>query len=533
MTGARRDSSLILLLAGWAALSIAAIFLRPLWPVDETRYVSVAWEMWQRGDFLVPYLNGEPYSHKPPLLFWLIHLGWAAFGVNDWWPRLISPLLGLACIPLLQRLARRLWPALPTVGETATWALFGTLLFALFVTLTMFDLLLAWIVLLGMLAIVQAAQGERHGLVLLGVAIGLGVVAKGPVILLHLLPAALLAPWWQTKLRTDKRRWYLGVLGAVLLGAAIGLAWALPAAYVGGEIYRHAILWGQTAGRVSESFAHRAPWWYYLPLLPAMLYPWFVWPSFWRGLRGQRSDAGVRFLLAWLVPVFVGFSLISGKQEKYLLPLVPVFALLVGFALARAGELRQRLDTVLPALGYLLLGLAWWYVASHPQRFHLPAWAAGLPSWPAGLLIVLGAVLAGLGRAPMATRLRALSLATLIAVGLIYVTLIRTLAPYNDPAPIAQRIAALQARGVPVAYWGKYHAQFSFAGRLQQPLAILNEATVGNWIAAHPQGRVVLATRTPFHGAGGPEWQQPFRGIWTEIWDGAALLRAHQQSAAD
>ena len=54
----------------WSALLISALllaalqlWLRPLLPVDETRYLSVAWEMWSRGDFLVPYLNGEPYSH--------------------------------------------------------------------------------------------------------------------------------------------------------------------------------------------------------------------------------------------------------------------------------------------------------------------------------------------------------------------------------------------------------------------------------------------------------------------------------------
>ena len=45
-------------------------------PVDETRYLAVAWDMWREGNFLVPHLNGEPYSHKPPLLFWLIHLAY-------------------------------------------------------------------------------------------------------------------------------------------------------------------------------------------------------------------------------------------------------------------------------------------------------------------------------------------------------------------------------------------------------------------------------------------------------------------------
>ena len=96
-----QDRSLIDLLLGWFALAVAALFLRPLWPVDETRYVAVAWEMWQRGDFWVPYLNDAPYSHKPPLLFWLMQAGWALFGVNEWWPRLLSPLFALLSMPLM------------------------------------------------------------------------------------------------------------------------------------------------------------------------------------------------------------------------------------------------------------------------------------------------------------------------------------------------------------------------------------------------------------------------------------------------
>src|SRR4029453_17373441 len=76
-------------LAAWALLAALPLALRPMLPVDETRYATVAWEMWTRGDFLVPHLNGLPYSDKPPLLFWLCHLGWWLFGVNEWWPRLV------------------------------------------------------------------------------------------------------------------------------------------------------------------------------------------------------------------------------------------------------------------------------------------------------------------------------------------------------------------------------------------------------------------------------------------------------------
>ena len=77
-----RYGMLLLALIILGLLSAVAIFLRPLTPIDETRYVGVAWEMWLRGDFLLPIKNGAPYSHKPPLMIWLFQAGWAAFGVN-------------------------------------------------------------------------------------------------------------------------------------------------------------------------------------------------------------------------------------------------------------------------------------------------------------------------------------------------------------------------------------------------------------------------------------------------------------------
>ena len=98
--------SLILL----AVLTLVAMLTRTLIPIDETRYVSAAWEMWLRGDFLVPFKNGEPYSHKPPFMFWMFHAGWALFGVNDWWPRLVSPLFSAGSLLLTCLLAHRLWP---------------------------------------------------------------------------------------------------------------------------------------------------------------------------------------------------------------------------------------------------------------------------------------------------------------------------------------------------------------------------------------------------------------------------------------
>ncbi|HKQ31251.1 MAG TPA: hypothetical protein VJS66_08205, partial [Burkholderiales bacterium] len=91
----------------WALLAAASLIVRNLWPNDETRVLGIAWEMWSRRSFLVPYLNGQPELH-PPFLFWLIHAGWSVFGVAEWWARLVAPLGALASLVVIQRIARLL-----------------------------------------------------------------------------------------------------------------------------------------------------------------------------------------------------------------------------------------------------------------------------------------------------------------------------------------------------------------------------------------------------------------------------------------
>jgi len=541
----KQDRSLLVLLAGWALFSVASIWLRPLWPVDETRYASVAWEMWLRGDFLVPHVNGEPYSHKPPLLFWLIQLGWGLFGVNDWWPRLVAPLCALGSVPLLLRLGRLLWPEEREAHVTAVWVLFGTLLFAGFITLAMFDLLLMLCTMAAMIGVLTLAHGAHQrldgartvGLLWLGAGIGLGVLAKGPVILLHVLPVAVLAPWWSPRARAEPGLWYLDLLLGVLLGAALAFAWVLPAAYSGGEEYRRAILWGQTAGRVSESFAHRAPWWYYLPLLPLILFPWFVWPRFWRGLyeiRSAHKQESGKFLGAWLVLTLIGFSLVSGKQAKYLVPFLPAFALLAGRALA-SSRLAARWWEMLPVvIGFLALPALLATLRSRPAAMKLPEWAGEIPLWPMVALALAAPVLLFFCRKPAPMQLRLLAFAVLAAATLIGVGVIPAFLPYSDPGPAARHLAVLQEAKIPLAHLGKYHAQYNFAGRLRTPIEILDPPDVKNWVAAHPAGQVITIERLRYVGhdakdKAAPEYQAPFRGAWVQVWRGAQLLVARPE----
>ena len=499
-------ASLVVALLLLAALTAVAMLSRPLTPLDETRYVGVAWEMWLRGDFLVPFKNGEPYSHKPPLMMWMFQAGWAVFGVNEWWPRLVSPLFSAGGLLLTMGLAGRLWPDRQGLGGQAVLILASSLLWTIFSTMAMFDVILAFFVLLGMHGTFMAADGQSgRGFALLGLAIGLGVLAKGPVVLLNVLPVAALAPWWNPGLprkgtptfnglkpvkdRMRWLRWYAGILTAVLLGAAIALAWAIPAGMSGGEEYRNAIFWGQTANRMVESFAHSRPFWWYLPLLPVLLFPWFVWPGLWRAFRQyaqQGLDRGGRFCIAWMLPVFVAFSLISGKQVHYLVPLFPAFALLAARALASGARIAGMWLPVLLALlaGVILLLFALGWVKLPPDK--LPE----LPTlWPGLVLILGGAAAYFLGRR-FSRPLLVLSLLGAAVPALLQ--LAWPFYPAHDVRPLAQAIHRAQASGHDVAHAGKYHDQYQFLGRLEQPLVVLPVRALDGWLMQHPNACAVV-----------------------------------------
>lgn len=514
-----------------AALAAVALATRTAMPIDETRYLAVAWEMWQRGDFLVPHLNGAPYSHKPPLLFWLVHAGWAVAGVNDVWPRLVLPLCAAATVLVTLRTARALWPDRPWLAPRSAWILAGTALYALYATLLMFDVLLGLAVAIGLLGLVRAASGHARGFVVLALGIGLGALAKGPAVLLHLLPAALLAPWWAGRGALRPARWTAGVLLAVAGGAAIGLAWALPAARAGGEAYRDAILWGQTAHRMVEAFAHQRPAWWYMPWLPLALAPWLAWRPLWDAARarGLRADRGVRLALASALPALAAFSLVSGKQLHYLLPQVPAVALAVARGLDEAPRPRRAW---LAALGLAGLGVA---VLVAPQ-LRLPAAAALAGVHPAGALafFALAGWVAAARRAPSAQVPR-LAVASALALATAYAVFVRPLAPAWDLRPLAASIRALQDAGTPVAHDGEYHGQYQFAGRLRRPLPELGDVALARaWIAAHPQGALVVAFRDPaapaaFHAVAA----QPFRGRYAALVTGEDRLPAVEASRAE
>jgi 4-amino-4-deoxy-L-arabinose transferase-like glycosyltransferase len=522
------------LVLAWALIAGVSLATHTLMPVDETRYATVAWNMWWRGDFLVPWLNDVPYHHKPPLLFWAIHAGWAVTGVNEWWPRIAPGLFGLAAVFMSWHVARRLWPQDELAARLTPVVLLGCLWWALFASATMFDMLVACFTVLGMIGVLNAAQGRLlQGFVLVGVALGFGLLSKGPTILLQVLPAAVLAPWW-----ADRRpaggwgRWYVAVLLSVLLGAAIILAWAIPAAIRGGPEYTRMIFWGQTANRMVQSFAHREPAWWYVALAPAMVFPWLFWPPALRALARTRRhlDNGLRFCLAWSVPVFVAFSAISGKQAHYLLPLLPAFALVLARMLSRTCGTVSRISQLPVALVLVGFGIAIGFAGVLAPRFGGAAWISAVPTYGGAALALWGLFLLLPARQRLEHAAAALAGASIVTVFTADFAVIRVAADAYDQRPIARYLQSLEARQVPVAHLGKYHGQFQFHGRLRRTPEVIDAERIEQWFAAHPDGRLIAYFRK-LPADAHPEFTQGFAGRRVAVFDQAGWASAGRPEA--
>lgn len=476
----------------WMLLT-SAVFTRAPIPIDETRYLTVAWEMWQRGDFLVPYLNGQTYSHKPPMLFWLMQLGWAIFGFNDYWPRLVGPLVALLDLFLVRQIALKLWPKQVELANQAPWILLASLLWTLFATSTMFDILLTAWVLIAMLGLLELQQGRAiKGWLLVALSVGFGLLAKGPVIFLHIVPTTLLMAVWARSDALPFIRLSFGLILAIILGVVLALVWALPAATAGGEEYAGAILWHQTADRAVSTNIHKRGLFWYLPFLPLFLFPWLFWGRVWCGFRQPEflKDLGVRFCLVWLLSTIILFSVLPSKQIHYLIPMLPAFALLVARALNQTHlDVGVKSDMVLPIL-LAAIGVFLMFLPEIP-RLNDFGWVQHVDiEW--GLTVLTIAVFLALSLFYW-RKFSVLAIATAMVVS-IFAGLIFFF-KYNrdsyDLTPAALEVKAFNEQGVDYAFVGNYQGQLQYLGRLTQALPVITSEQVSAWVEQHPQGYLI------------------------------------------
>src|SRR5437868_7354613 len=326
----------------------------PLFDVDEGAFSQATLEMFQRGDFLSTYLNGEPRYDKPILVYWLQALAVTLLGPSEWAFRLPSALCATGWAWLTYLFARRYYGVdralfaaallatslgVYVIGRAAT----ADALLNVLIAATMFA---AWL---------HLSTGERRWLYATHAAIGLGVLAKGPIAIL--IPLAVTFIF--CILRRNLKTWARAVFDwrALLLLIAIAAPWYVVIlakegrGFIDGFILKHNV--GRFTGPVS---GHAGSLFYYFPVLLVITLPFtaLLVPVAQR-IRALWRDDLQCYLLVWFVFVFVFFSLSGTKLPHYLLYGYTGLALLMAIY---AFEVTAAFWPMVPVLGFFLALLA-------------------------------------------------------------------------------------------------------------------------------------------------------------------------------
>ncbi|HTV86176.1 MAG TPA: glycosyltransferase family 39 protein [Dyella sp.] len=382
-TATPQERRLFWLLAAFALLMLGVgLGLRDPWPSDEPRFTLVAKQMVESGDWLFPHRGVELYADKPPMLMWLEAASFEI--VRNWRIAFMLPSLlsALGTLWLIEDLAGRLWTR--KVGLYAAMAALMCIQFVFQAKRAQIDPLVVFFITAANWGLLRHTLcGPNWRAYWFGCfCAGLGVITKGVgfLALLMLLPYAWASlRGWHGVARMGRHAWWRWLLGLVATLAAIGL-WLVPmllAAHARAGDPRYAayvrdILFHQTAGRYAHAWHHIHSAFYYLPLL---LYNWLplsltypgTLPRWWRAL--QARDARILLPLGWMVLVLLFFSASAGKRDVYILPMLPMLALITApylDELLHTRWLRALCAVFVALLGTGMLALGVYALVAHP-----------------------------------------------------------------------------------------------------------------------------------------------------------------------
>ena len=363
--------------------------------VDETEplFAEAARQMTVTGDWLTPYFNGETRFDKPPLVYWLMAIGYQLIGVNEWAVRLPSALAAIALVILgfwtlhhygfatpsaaqnseTRRSQRQLWlsawlgSALIAFNpETLVWGRTGVS-----------DMLLSACVGMALLCFFlgyaqDAPSPDRPNWFrpqnlwywAFYIFLALAVLAKGPVGIV--LPGLIILSFlfYVGQFRAVLQE--IGVVTGGLIFLLLTLPWYILVILEHGQTYINAFFGYHNLERFTGVVnRHSAPWYFYFLVVLVGFAPWSIYlPQaivhlrFWQrqkwSQQPRKAQLGL-FAWFWFISIFIFFTIAVTKLPSYILPLLPAAAILV--ALLWSAEItREKSDDRQPRLGWLISG---------------------------------------------------------------------------------------------------------------------------------------------------------------------------------
>ncbi|WP_278368517.1 glycosyltransferase family 39 protein [Acetobacter orientalis] len=428
---------------------------------DEPRYMEATAQMLESGNFVDVRFQDKPRYLQPAGIYWLEAAAVAATGTLKeravWAYRIPSLLAMSASVVLTAWIGSALFGA--TAGLMAGVMLMVSVLVTAESRMGTIDSTLLLTVLLAQVALVRALLDRENGrptpwqaAVLFWVAIGCGLMLKGPVILIPSLGTPLALALVERNLSLWRR---LRPAWGWCIALALMLPWCVAIGVVShGAFFTNAVGTNFLGKVASGQQAHGLPPGYHVLVFLLAFWPgsFFVAaavPAIWQNRRAQT----VKYLLCWIIPHWVVFELIATKLPHYVLPTYPAIAVLSAGMLARGAAQWQAWPKALWARGLLgFYGMAWALVggalaAAGPVLLWQLEHVVSLPA-----LVLAGGCLPLVGLAAVQiyrAELRRAFVTSATCAALLYVGLFTVVVPRLQSIWLAPRLAGLVQTHLP------------------------------------------------------------------------------------
>jgi len=320
----------LLAVGGVALILLFCIARRDFWYPDEPDMAEITRNMLDSGDWLRLQLYEKLFADYPPLFFWLTSAFGSLFGMSEMVLRLPTALSAVGLLALTGFWAHR------RLGEhAALWSVIvlGTTSHFMWQAVNMHvDMPFAFFIGASLVCydFHRTASGRRRWVLLATCSLLMGAASltKGPAGIV--LPMGIIGV---VHLLHGERR-TIAVAAAAGAGAVLVFsAWAVIYARGAGESNLVYFVFRQNISRFLTGHSHLRPWYDYFVTIWGDLAPWSLFMPFAVAAAvgaARRGNRPITFALAWMLVIFVFFTLSRSKRTVYLLPMYPALAILIG-----------------------------------------------------------------------------------------------------------------------------------------------------------------------------------------------------------
>ena len=333
----------------------------PLFEPDEARNAQLALNVLESGEWLSLKLGDGNYWDKPPLQIWAIAASYSVFGPSQFATRLPIALASLLTIMVTLLLGKRLVGFRPAaIGTVLLMASCGFVICGRYVTMdaTLTTMVTAML-LCGYIAIRDSFR--KKFAIVAGLACGLGILVKGPVIGVLAVPPLIVAALLSRTRTHQKTKPTSQLLWFAIPAILVSAPWYIATAIIHPDFLSY-FFWKHHVVRFSNAFNHREPFWYYFIGIFMLMFPAsYLLPSVTNFMFSRKPEnrlARTRehgFLLLSTVWIIGFFSISESKLPTYILPAFPLICLLMGVLVEQKilGRSTSAIENTQPKKTYL------------------------------------------------------------------------------------------------------------------------------------------------------------------------------------